>query len=182
MQDIDDSRKEWILDALQRFEGPLVRYAANILGDVDQARDVVQDAFLRLWTADREQVQACLPAWLYTVCRNRALDMMRKERRMVPLDNIEVDACSTALSPARAQAETNERRERVADALSVLPYHQREVIRLKFQDALSYKEISQITGLSVSNVGYLIHVGVKTIRARLAEQVGTVTASQGATP
>lgn len=182
MQDVADSRREWISDALQRFEGPLVRYAASILGDVDRARDVVQDTFLRLWTADREQVEVCLPAWLHTVCRNRALDVVRKERRMVPLDAVQPDARSTASFWERTQAETSERRERVADILGLLPHNQREVIRLKFQDALSYKEISQITGLSMSNVGYLIHVGIKTIRQKLADHQGTATAPEGATP
>lgn len=48
-----------------------------------------------------------------------------------------------------------------------LPDHQREVLRLKFLSELSYREISDITGLSVSNVGYLIHTGLKALRAEL---------------
>ena len=48
--------------------------------------------------------------------------------------------------------------------LGTLPANQQEVIRLKFQNELSYKEISQVTGLSVTNVGFLIHAGLKAIR------------------
>ena len=44
------------------------------------------------------------------------------------------------------------------------PANQREVIRLKFQNGFSYQEISRISGHSVSNVGYLIHAGIKTLR------------------
>ena len=51
--------------------------------------------------------------------------------------------------------------------MSVLPKNQREVIRMKFQFELSYQEISEITGLSTSNVGYLIHVGVKALKKKL---------------
>ena len=49
-----------------------------------------------------------------------------------------------------------------------LPANQQEVIRLKVEGGLSYREISELTGLSVSNVGYLLHVGLTSIRARLA--------------
>ena len=51
--------------------------------------------------------------------------------------------------------------------LDTLPPNQREVIRLKFQNGFSYQEISRISGHSVSNVGYLIHAGIKTLRGRL---------------
>jgi RNA polymerase sigma-70 factor (ECF subfamily) len=55
----------------------------------------------------------------------------------------------------------------VLDLLGTLPASQQEVIRLKFQNGFSYQEISRISGHSVSNVGYLIHVGLKTLRGRL---------------
>ena len=48
--------------------------------------------------------------------------------------------------------------------LARLPENQQEVIRLKFQQGLSYKEISSVTGLSVTNVGFLIHTGLKRLR------------------
>src|SRR5436189_2042695 len=75
--------QQWIRQAVDRFEGPLTLYAARLLGgDVERARDVVQDTFLRLWESDRASVDGHLAQWLYRVCRNRALDVRRKERRM----------------------------------------------------------------------------------------------------
>ena len=54
------------------YESQLIAYAANILaGDVERARDVVQDTFLRLWQSEPGRVRDNLKAWLYTVCRNR---------------------------------------------------------------------------------------------------------------
>ena len=58
----------------------------------------------------------------------------------------------------------------VTNLLTTLPGKQQEVIRLKFQNELSYKQISSITKLSVSNVGYLIHTGIRTLRQRLRQQ------------
>jgi RNA polymerase sigma-70 factor (ECF subfamily) len=51
-----------------------------------------------------------------------------------------------------------------------LPANQQEVVRLKFQNGFSYKEISRITELSVSNVGFLIHTAVTRLRADFAAQ------------
>ena len=74
------------------------------------------------------------------------------------------------LSPEPAPVEAAERRElgqRVLELLETLPLNQREVLRLKFQNGFSYQEISRISGHSISNVGYLIHAGIKTLRGNL---------------
>jgi RNA polymerase sigma-70 factor (ECF subfamily) len=71
---------EWIRGALERFEAPLTLYATRLLGDVHRARDVVQDAFLRLCRERRAKVEGRLPAWLYAVARNRAIDERRHDR------------------------------------------------------------------------------------------------------
>jgi RNA polymerase sigma-70 factor (ECF subfamily) len=61
--------------------------------------------------------------------------------------------------------EDQELAARVINLLQTLPDNQRTVIRLKFQNGLSYKEISEQTGLSISNVGYLIHTALKSLRS-----------------
>ncbi|WP_435007468.1 RNA polymerase sigma factor [Tundrisphaera lichenicola] len=159
----------WIRSAVERFEGPLTLYAARLLGDAESARDVVQDSFLRLCSQDRSQIEPRLAEWLFTVCRNRALDVLRKESRMTQLSEEQVQIRT---SPDPGPTEVVERREstaRVMHLLDTLPTGQREVIRLKFQNGFSYQEISRISGYSVGNVGYLIHVGLKTIRGQLAD-------------
>ena len=78
-----ETREQFVEEALARYEGPLIGYAMGIVHDVERARDVVQDTFIRLYQQDRDQVGRGLKAWLYTVCRNRALDILRKEKRLV---------------------------------------------------------------------------------------------------
>ena len=163
----DAEHDDWVRSAVARFEGPLTLYASRLLRDAEAARDVVQETFLKLCAADRPTVDDHLAEWLFTVCRNRALDVLRKEQRMSQLREEQVHRC---LSTDPAPLETLERQElgrRVLELMENLPANQREVLRLKFQNGFSYREISRISGHSVSNVGYLIHAGMKTLRGRL---------------
>ena len=165
--DEGDAGARWMRSVMDRYEGALLRYATRILGDVERARDVVQDTFLRLWNS-RGDLDPDSPAeWLFTVCRNRALDVCRKERRMTRLtEPMEQSRCSPDPSPTE-QAERHEAAEEIAHALGQLSDRQQEVLRLKFQNGFSYRQIARITGMSVSNVGFLIHTAIGRIRTRL---------------
>jgi RNA polymerase sigma-70 factor (ECF subfamily) len=166
--DTDESRHaERVRTAVDRYAGPLTRYAMLVTGDVDLARDVVQDTFMRLCAEKPGHVESHLAQWLFTVCRNRALDVQRKQSRMKPLSDAELSSqASPELSPA-AQAERREAVGEVLELIANLPKNQQEVLRLKFQNGLSYQEISGITNLTVSNVGFLIHTALKTVRRHL---------------
>jgi RNA polymerase sigma factor (sigma-70 family) len=161
------SQSEWIRSALARYEGPLTRYAAHITGDIEGARDVVQDTFLRLCSQQRSWVHGHLAQWLFTVCRNRALDVRRKENRMSTGNEIPLETQAAHEPEPSAVLEQKEELSRVLRILETLPPNQQEVIRLKFQSGLSYREISEVTKLSVSNVGFLLHTGLKTVRQKL---------------
>ncbi len=84
---------------------------------------------------------------------------------MKPLSESEMSA-SPDPSPA-AQAEQRETASEVVRLIALLPKNQQEVVRLKFQNGLSYQEISKVTKLTVSNVGFLIHTSIKRIRQQL---------------
>jgi len=159
---------------LSRFERPLVRYAQSITGDVESARDVVQETFIKL--ARGEMQNGAQPgdeerhteAWLFTVTRHRALDHQRKFSRLIAMPLPE-DRPSGAPGPA-AVLEQQESSASLFRLLEALSPNQREVIRLKFQNDLSYREIAEVTQLSVTNVGFLLHTGLKKLRELLREQ------------
>ena len=71
-----------------------------------------------------------------------------------------------------AVAEGHETNVAVLRAIETLPENQRETFRLKFQDQLTYKEISEVTGHPVNNVRYLIHTALKAMREQLRGQLG----------
>jgi RNA polymerase sigma factor (sigma-70 family) len=161
-----DPDHAFLLAALDRYEKPLIRYAIGIVGDLSQARDIAQDVFIRLSqsldTLDRER----LAPWLFTVCRNRALDHQRKFNRIIPMENDVLDMeSSNAPTPADV-LEEQETSGQINRWIDQLPDKQREAVKLKFESGLSYKEISEVLKTSVGNVGTLIHLGVTTLRER----------------
>lgn len=153
---------------LERFELPLLQYATRIIGDRDRARDIVQETFLRL-QRDGADLQDNAPAkWLFTVCRNRALNVCRKERRMTYLDEEILEALPGAEPSPSARIEQAEARGFLLKIVASLPARQQEVLQLKFQNDLSYQEIAEITKTSANSVGVLIHIALKTLRERYA--------------
>lgn len=169
----DGDPHAWLQALVLRFELPLLQYAGRIVGCPERARDVVQDTFLRLQERGpgREALGEGNAAarWLFTVCRHRALDVCRKENRMTYLDQEMAEAIPAAQPGPAEQMSRKETAGFVLRLLEKLPARQQEVIQLKFQNGLSYQEISEITRLSVSNVGFLIHRGLKVLREQHAK-------------
>lgn len=163
------SDRDWVRSAVARYERPLTAYAAHRVGDAERARDVVQETFVRLCGADRADVEPRLAQWLFTVCRNLVIDVVRKERRMFFLSDSQAEGYASDEPGPSDAAEREDAVSTVLRSLSDLPETQQEVIRLKFQHGLSYRQIGEILNLTVTNVGFLIHTGLKTLRQRLAE-------------
>jgi RNA polymerase sigma factor (sigma-70 family) len=162
-----DDIHAWIRAAVSKYEQPLTSYALRMTGDIERARDAVQETFLRLCREDRSKIEAHLAEWLYSVCRSRALDSQRKEKRMSAYSATQAGAPEATAPAPHESVEQKESTGIMLETLANLPPNQQEVIRLKFQHGMSYREISRITSLSVTNVGFLIHTGLKTLRQRL---------------
>lgn len=166
-----DDASSWVRVAVERHQAPLLRYATRLFGgDADRARDVVQDTFVRLMAQPPAGVDGHVAEWLFTVCRNRTFDVLRKEGRMKRFEAGQVERLT---APEPRPGRTLERTEQYAAVLQLigrLPHNQQEVVRLKFQNGFSYQEISRITSLSVGNVGFILHTALKALRSELAAQ------------
>jgi len=156
--------------AFARYGPLLTDYASRILGDRDRAADVVQETFLRMCRETRAGAEVKIPEWLYTVCRNQAIDVKRKERRMFQTQENHVLDKPSREAHTAAAFERKDSDGALLGLLGRLPENQGEVLRLRFQHELTYKQIADVTGLSVSNVGFLIHTGLKSLRARFASR------------
>ena len=154
------------------LESPLLSYALRLAGDAGVAEDIVQEAFMRLH-AQFDEVREPR-RWLYRTVHNLARNHRRQAGRIVPLNPPGDDGAPAAQDPADPQPLPDEQIARwegiglVRLSLESLDARSRELVRLKFNDDLSYKEIAARTGLTISHVGYLLHHALKTIADELA--------------
>ena len=150
-------------------ESALLLYARTLVNHEEAAQDIVQEAFLRLH-GNLDSVRQP-QAWLYRTVHNLAMNHLRAGRKIVPLEAGPGDR--DELSDARPLPDEQiERLEAIGQTrlcLDGLEARKRELIRLKFEEGLSYKEISARTNLSMSNVGYLLHHALKELAVALAK-------------
>jgi RNA polymerase sigma factor (sigma-70 family) len=150
---------------LQRFEVPLLQYATRITGNREKARDVVQETFIK-FQRNGSVAPARTTTWLFTVCRNGALNVCRKEKRMMFLDEEVIESRQDERPMPFERIEQKEAIGFLMKILGTLPARQQEVLQLKFQNDLSYQEIAEITKTTPNSVGVLIHTALKTLRQR----------------
>src|SRR5207247_10963106 len=132
-------------EVFERFEIPLLQYAARITGDRERARDVVQETFIK-FKRNGALNRAVEPAtWLFTVCRNGALNICRKERRMMYLDEELIESREDEQPMPFERIEQREASGFLMKILATLPARQQEVLQLKFHNDLSYQQIDEIT-------------------------------------
>lgn len=162
-----DDHDAFVRATLRDHERPLLRYAAHLLGDADRARDIVQDTFVKLCRQPVSAVDGHTAEWLFTVVRRAALDVLRKEGRMSRFAEGQAERLIAAEPTPAAQTEHHESWRLVLAQLDRLPPNQQEVVRLKFQEGFSYKEIADITRLSVGNVGFLLHTALAALRREM---------------
>jgi RNA polymerase sigma factor (sigma-70 family) len=159
------------------LESPLLSYALRLLGERARAEDVVQEAFMKLHAQFSEVREP--RRWLYRTVHNLALNQLRQSNKIVALPQPvegenererERDVAQTA-DPDPLPDEQIVRLEGIGLvrlSLAALDARSRELIHLKFDEDLSYKEIAARTGLTIGNVGYLLHHALKTMAAELS--------------
>src|SRR5438132_1846131 len=155
-------------ELLRRFEIPLLQCATRITGNDERARDVVQETFIKF-----QRNGAVAPdrtaTWLFTVCRNGALNVCRKEKRMIYLEEEIIESREDEQPMPFERIEQREASGFLIKILETLPARQQEVLQLKFQNDLSYQQIAEITKTTTNSVGVLIHTALKTLRQRFRE-------------
>ncbi len=153
-------RRRWVHSVLDEYEVPLARFAGRLLGDPDAARDVVQHVFLRLCGRSEEEIGDRVAPWLFSVCRNRAVDVLRGRQRVESIPQGEM--LGREPDPA-VTAQQNETYRQINTLVDGLPLKHREVLGL-WSEGLTYGEIAEVTGHSQGNVRVLVHRALKRLR------------------
>ena len=160
-----------LVGLFHELESPLLGFAHQMVKDEQIAQDVVQEAFLRLQTRLAEVAQP--KAWLYTTVRRLAIDSLRKSKKVVPFarteDAVEIEPVDPAPSPDQL-VDAGERTGLMRVCIERLHPRDQSLVRFKFIENLSYKQISERMNMTVSNVGYSLHHALISLEVELNKE------------
>ncbi|NLB69997.1 MAG: RNA polymerase sigma factor [Lentisphaerae bacterium] len=156
------------------YELQLLTYVSRITGNPSSTEDIVQETFIKLashWKGELE-VGPKVSAWLYKVAHNEAIDFIRREKRRAELHLKHSEDVEQSAFPSEGQGggQMSAEAVRVVQALEKLSERDRKLVVLKVYEERTYKDIAEMTGLSVSNVGFILHSAIKKLAQHLSEK------------
>ena len=159
------TRREGFAVLVRQYSEPLYWKVRRIVLNHEDANDVLQNAFLKIWNnLDTFQGKSALSTWLYRIAINEALDFVRRQK------NVNSATVSTEDEPGVAARlmgddyfDGDEAQARLQEAVARLPEVQRTVVTLKYFDELKYSEISKILDTSEGALKASYHLAVKKI-------------------
>lgn len=168
-----------------RWERPIYALAYRTIGREEEARDIVQDTFLRAYRAlPGFKGQAKFSSWLYRIALNLCRDWIRRQRRTptVPTpEGVDLVELASEQGPVESIEELVARREMsdaVAVAMATLPEEQRTAIVLKEFHGLTFQEIADLQGVPLSTVKTRLYQGLSVLRRHLDSEGMTRRAGQ----
>jgi RNA polymerase sigma-70 factor (ECF subfamily) len=165
-------------ELVDKYKQPVMNLVGRMLRDPTEAEDVAQNVFVQVYkSAARYQVASRFSTWLFTIARNLCLNEIRRRARH-PADSIDAPHPEQEGQPAHQFEDKSassppdallqqELERKVQEALGALPENQRAAILLCRQGELSYEDIAEVLGCSVSATKSLIHRGRETLKQRL---------------
>ncbi len=165
--------REAMATLAERHVRRLTGFCVKLTGDAAAGEDIVQEVLLRLWTRRAEwQPRGRFVALLYTaarnLCRNRARDLRRRGRWLLP-EGVDLEAGRLHANDDVESMLARERRRDAQRALGELSEAMREAVILRFDLEMSYEAIATIVGASESTVRSRVHYGLLRLRALVKE-------------
>jgi RNA polymerase sigma-70 factor, ECF subfamily len=165
-------------ELVEKYKHPVVNVIFRMLHDLEEAEDLAQNVFVRVFqSAERYEVSAKFSTWIFTIARNLCLNEIRRRGRH-PAQSLETSSSEDEDHAPRQFQDTKafappdalfqkELEQKIRQALAELPEKQRLAIVLCQEDELSYEEIAEVVGCSLSATKSLIHRGRETLKAKL---------------
>lgn len=141
--------------------------AYRMMGDKQEAEDVVQEAFVRVWRSagGYRAGRGSVRTWILSIVRNRAIDQIRSHARRGRMQD-EVEASAPNSEPSEAFAETwkNARQEQVREALNTIPHEQLKILELAYFSGYTHVEIAERLELPLGTVKGRMRLGLQKLR------------------
>jgi RNA polymerase sigma-70 factor (ECF subfamily) len=174
--------RDAVMHLYDRFAGAVMAVSLRVTGNRAEAEDIVQEVFARVWreaaTFDRSRGSAA--AWIVTLTRNRAIDVIRSRSRRARHEDdqsAEEPVVTEAIATPEVQVVDAQRAEAVRQALDSLRPEQRQVIELAYFGGLSHSEIAERLQQPLGTVKTRIAQSVKRLRDALGRFSGDDSAS-----
>jgi RNA polymerase sigma-70 factor (ECF subfamily) len=157
----------------ERFHAGLYQLALRLLKSEALVEEVVHDVFLKIWEG-REglKTDTSFQSYLFTICRNQALDVLKKAAREQSLRQQISEGWELQVEQQAFEAVFNSAQQKALRAVKELPIQRQEVFRLAKVEGLSYDEIAQKLNISKSTVSDHLVKAMKSIRAKIDEKEG----------
>ena len=169
---------------VEKYKQPLFSFVFRTLRDETETEDVAQNTFLQVWKSRaRYERTAKFTTWLFAIARNLCLNEIRRRSRH-PAESLEETHPEHDDQPSRQYEDKqiflptenalhSELAKKIEEALAELPENQRTAILLCRQDEVSYEEIAEILGCSLSATKSVIHRGRETLKEKLKPYLQT---------
>jgi len=173
-----DGATDRYCELVDRYRSRIVNYLFRLLHNVDDAHDLAQEVFLKVYRAlDRYDPQYKFSTWLFRVAQNAAIDVVRKRKlKVVSMERPDAGDGSSSTwefaSPdtdAYGEARNRERGEAIRVAIEELPMEYRELIQLRHFGELSYGEISEMKEMPLGTVKNKLFRGRQMLKEKLQD-------------
>jgi RNA polymerase sigma-70 factor (ECF subfamily) len=159
-------------ELVTKYKSPVHAFVYRMLGDADEADDVAQEVFIKLYrTADLYRPRAKFTTWLFTIAHNLATDRLRKRRPIVRGEQAEreLESAVDARADPSKSASIEEGSAAVRRAVELLPLDQKTALLLYQFEELSYAEIAEVMRCSVKSVEARLYRAKDFLRKKLAK-------------
>jgi len=169
-------KQEAVAELYDRFSSMLLALAYRVLGNSQDAEEILQEAFLQVWNqaARYDPKRSSVSTWLVLITRSRAIDRLRSRQvQMRTVTAAQQEKPASHTSPTGVgDVLLHERQRRLGEEMSKLPPEQRQVLELAFYGGSTQSEIAEETGIPLGTVKTRTLLAMKKLRAALQEEIG----------